>query len=270
MMDPSVTVTSLTKSYGRTPALSNLSFVLEPGSIYGLIGPNGAGKTTSLAILAGLIQATSGTAWILGREVRPGSPELVSRIGFFSPQFPYFDYLTGMEVLLTCGLMHRLALSEARRRARDLMTLLDLEPAVGRYLAHYSMGMRHKLGLACALIHAPDVLILDEPFVGMDPVSAHRLVCCFRRMAENGRTILLSSHDMARVQLLCHRVGVLHQGILKHEMQLPRQDNPGTTCCATKESDSSLETVLWEIVGMPEMEEIPWLQCPPLKRQPQE
>ncbi len=258
-MNPSVTVTSLTKSYGPTLALNHLSFVVEPGSIFGLIGPNGAGKTTSMAILAGLIQPTSGTAWILGCQVRPGSRDLVSKIGFFSPQFPFFDYLTGVEVLLTCGLMHGLAPNEAKRRTRDLMELLDLEFAAGQYLAQYSMGMRHKLGLACALIHAPEVLILDEPFVGMDPTSVYRLVYCFRRIAESGRTILLSSHDMARMERLCHRVGVLHHGILRHEIDLTCQDDQGTACRSSTESDSRLESVLWEIVGMPETKEIPWL-----------
>jgi ABC-2 type transport system ATP-binding protein len=258
-MTPSVMVFDLAKTYGPTRALSQLSFSVEPGSIYGLIGPNGAGKTTSLAILAGLIQATSGEARILGLPVRPGNGRLVSKIGFFSPQFPYLDYLTGVEVLSTCGLMHGLTSATTKNRTLDLLALLDLQSAGGQYLAQYSQGMRHKLGLACAMIHAPDVLLLDEPFVGLDPSAVFRLVCCLGRMAAKGRTIIVSSHDMALVERLCDRVGILHEGVLKHQIVLAGNENPGASKQPWPETHPRLESVLWEIVGAPKIPEIPWL-----------
>ena len=188
----SVVSTNLSKAYGKTQALNRLNLKVEAGSIYGLIGPNGAGKTTSLALLAGLIRPTSGTVWILGRQVRPGCRELASGIGFSSPQFPLLDYLTGFEVLLACGLMHGLKSQEVKRRISDLLELMDLQSAAGQYVCQSSQGMKQKLGLACALIHAPEVFLLDEPFLGLDPTSIYRLVCLFGQMARNGRTIIIT------------------------------------------------------------------------------
>ncbi len=256
-MNPSVTVANLTKVYGAAPALLDLSLEVQPGSIYGLIGPNGAGKTTALAILAGLIRPTSGSVRILGFPVCPGGGSIASRIGFFSGQFPFFDYLTGAELLLTCGLMHGLPARETQRRAGDLLDLFELGPAAGQYVAQYSQGMRNKLGLACALIHAPAVLILDEPFAGLDPASVYRLFSCFRRIAASGRTVVLSAHEMALVERLCSRVGVLHRGVLRREIVPGSGGIPGEG--EASPADSRLESALWEIIGRPEVRVIPWL-----------
>jgi ABC-2 type transport system ATP-binding protein len=252
-MNVAIEIASLSNTYGTTLALNGLSLAVESGRIYGLIGPNGAGKTTTLAMLAGLVQPSSGSARILGITVRPGNARLVSRMGFFSPQYPFFDYLTGAEILLTCGMMHRLAPAEARRRTSDLLDLLDLDSAAGQYLAQYSQGMRHKLGLAAALIHAPEILLLDEPFVGLDPVSVYRLVGCLHRMSEQGKTIMISSHDMTLLERLCHRTAILHKGVLVREIDLGSPNNHASG------PDSRLEAVLWSVVGAPETIEIPWL-----------
>lgn len=258
-MNACVTVTCLTKTYGKTLALSSLSFAVAKGSIYGLIGPNGAGKTTSMAILAGLLQPTSGSASILGMEVQPGKAELVSKIGFYSPQFPFLDYLTGTELLLACGLMHGLSPVEARSRTHDLLELMDLESAAGQYLSQYSQGMRQKVGLACALIHAPEVLLLDEPFSGLDPMSVCRLVCCFRRIKSKGGTIVVSSHDLALVERLCDRVGILHQGILKREIALGSDGGDREAGGSQADARPNLESILWETIGRPEIKPISWL-----------
>lgn len=254
-----VSVTNLTKIYGKILALSHVSFEVAQGSIYGLIGPNGAGKTTSMAILAGLIQATSGRAWILGMEVLPGKGDLASKIGFYSPQFPFLDYLTGMELLLACGLMHGLAPKEAKSRSRDLLELLDLTSASGQYLSQYSQGMRQKIGLACALIHAPVVLLMDEPFSGLDPTSVWRLSCCFRQIKSKGGTIVVSSHVLALVERLCDRVGILHQGILKREIDLAASMDHRAAVGSEASSESNLESALWETIGRPEMKTLSWL-----------
>jgi ABC-2 type transport system ATP-binding protein len=251
-MKPIITAVELTKTYGKSQALINLSLNIYPGSIYGLIGPNGAGKTTTLAILAGLIRPTSGTAWMLGQEVQTGSNLLASRVGFSSPQFPLFDYLTGMEVLSACGQMHGLASREVRKRSRDLLELMDLQSSAGQYICNYSQGMRQKLSLACALIHAPEVILLDEPFLGLDPAAIYQLVCLFGQMAAGGRTLLISSHHMALVERLCNGVGILHQGILQREMPL-------TAKGLEADSSSRLESALWEIVGTPVFKELTWI-----------
>ncbi len=257
-MNAGVAAVDLSKIYRTTAALSKLSFAVAPGSIYGLIGPNGAGKTTTLTILAGLVQPTSGSAWVLGQQVVAGNGRLAGRVGFCSPQFPYFDYLTGSEILLTCGLMHGLASQVAKRRMHDLLELLDLESCAGQFVHQYSQGMRLKLGLACALIHAPAVLLLDEPFIGLDPTCVYRLVSTLRRMADGGRTIVLSSHDMALVERLCNRVGVLHKGSLQREIA-PACSSGATANQPGKWTPSRLESILWEIVGKPEIKELTWI-----------
>ncbi len=257
-MSKSVAVVELSKTYGKFTALSRLNFTVSTGTIYGLIGPNGAGKTTALAIMAGLIQPTAGAAWILGKRVAIGTGRLANQVGFCSPQFPYFDYLKGGEILLTCGLMHGLTSGEAKVRMRDLLGLLDLESCAGQFVHQYSQGMRLKLGLACAIIHAPEVLLLDEPVTGLDPITVYRLVCVLRRMADKGRTIVLSSHDMALVERLCDKVGVLHQGSLQREIDVA-SGKDGTRLNSHETDRPRLESLLWEIVGKPETKELIWV-----------
>jgi len=252
-MNSSIAVVGLSKCYGRNKALADLSFSVEPGTIYGLIGPNGAGKTTTLSILAGLVSPTSGFASVLGIEVAPNHPALMSQIGFATPQLSFFDYLTGAEVVLACGLMHGLKRDEAARRTRDLLALLDLEAAAGHYLYQHSHGMRQKLGLACALIHSPRVLLLDEPFAGLDPTSAYRLVRTLRQASSNGRTVVLTSHDLSMVETLCDRVGILHEGTLKREITVMPADGGNGS------GEAGLASLLWEVVGLPEFAELSWI-----------
>jgi ABC-2 type transport system ATP-binding protein len=258
-MNPTCLANSLAKSYGRTRALIALSLKIDAGSIYGLIGPNGAGKTTSLAILAGLIQPTAGNAWILGRRVQAGCRDLASKVGFSSPQFPLLDYLTGSEMISACGLLHGLARKEVKTRTDDLLDLMDLQPAAGQFICHYSQGMRRKIGLACALVHSPEVLLLDEPFLGLDPVSIYRLVSLFQRLAADGRTIVLASHNMALVERLCHRVGILDQGVLQKEIVVSSQGIQGSHVGSAVTPDSMLESALWEVVGTPVAKPIRWM-----------
>ena len=255
-MNPSVVVTDLTKYYGRHLALKQASFTVAPGSIYGLIGPNGAGKTTSLSIMAGLVSPTSGSVSILGMDVEPNRPGLVAKVGFASPQLSFFDYLAGAELILTCGLMHGLKAHEAKRRMQDLLALLDLEEAAGHYLHQYSYGMRQKLGLACALIHAPEVLLLDEPFIGLDPTSIYRISRTLKQMSAHGRTVVLTSHNLALVERLCGRVGILHEGTLRREIEPAATAGGGP---AQTGGESGLESALWEVVGTPEFKELSWI-----------
>ena len=256
-MSNSVSAVRLTKAYGDKKALIDLSLEVLPGCVYGMIGPNGAGKTTALSILAGLTRPTSGTATILGMDVRSQHSQLVAKIGFCSPQYGLFDYLKGREILLGCGLMHSLSAYAAESRVRDLLELLHLEAAADLFVYEYSQGMRQKLGLACALIHAPAVLLLDEPFVGLDATAVYRIIHTLRRVASSGGTVILTSHDLALVERVCDRVGILHEGRLKHEIDasspvgsLPGEPAPGPY---------ALESLLWEVVGKPEMKDLSWL-----------
>ena len=258
-MNNGVSADRLTKSYGDTKALIDLSFEVLPGCVYGMIGPNGAGKTTALSILAGLTRPDSGTATILGMDVRSQHRQLVARIGFCSPQFGLFDYLKGREILLACALMQGLSAHEAENRVGDLLELLHLEAAADLFVYEYSQGMQQKLSLVCALIHAPTVLLLDEPFVGLDSTGVYRLVNVLRRVASNGGIVILTSHDLAMVERLCDRVGILHEGQLKNELEVSSQVRVTQGGSSELQRPYALETFLWEVTGKPEMKELSWL-----------
>lgn len=259
-MYPAISAEGLYKTYRSRTALKGLNLTIAPGTIYGLIGPNGAGKTTTLAILAGLRRASSGSAKVLDIDVRPNHRALASRIGFSSPQYPLFDYLSGGEILMTCGLLHGLTAPRARERGRDLLELLDLAGAAGHFVHEYSQGMRQKLGLACAMIHAPGVLLLDEPFEGLDAVSVYRVLHVLRQISARGKTILLTSHDLARIGSICHRVGILHEGELKRETDLPgQQSDHGQGETGQAGSERPLEQLLWQVVGTPITKDLSWV-----------
>lgn len=258
-MQLSLKAVGLSKCYGKKKALMGLNIKIRAGSIYGLIGPNGAGKTTALAILAGYIRATSGTAWAFGQPILPGKRALSGSIGFASPQFPLPDYLTAAEMLSTCGRMHGLDVREAGTRMAYLLDLMDLQSSSRQYICHYSQGMRQKLSLACAFIHAPQICILDEPFLGLDPTSIYRLSCLLMQLASGGRTILVSSHDMALMERICTRVGILHEGVLQKEMVLASAAGPSLASLAKPRPISFLESALWEIAGTPDFKGPSWI-----------
>lgn len=253
-MDILVKTVDLGKTYGKTRALGELTLEVRKGEIYGLIGPNGAGKTTTLALLAGLVRPSSGKAWIGGVEIRPGDGRTAALTGFASPQFPLLDYLTGREILTACGRLHRLGRAEIGNRAGDLLELMEIDTAADQVIGRYSLGMKQKLALCCALIHAPAVCLLDEPFLGLDPGAVFRLLGLFRRMAAGGRTLILSSHDMGRMERLCDRVGILHQGRLQREIGL------APACAASvPPPPPALESALWEVAGGPGERELSWI-----------
>lgn len=253
-MDILVKTVDLGKTYGKARALGELTLGVRKGEIYGLIGPNGAGKTTTLALLAGLLRPSSGKAWIGGVEVRPGDGRTAALTGFASPQFPLLDYLTGREILTACGRLHRLGRAEVARRAGDLLELMEIGAAADQVIGRYSLGMKQKLALCCALIHAPAVCLLDEPFLGLDPAAIFRLLGLFRRMAGGGRTLILSSHDMGRMERLCDRVGILHQGLLQREI-----GRAPAGAASVPSPPPALESALWEVAGGPGERELSWI-----------
>ena len=244
-MTNAIAVNGLAKSYGRTVAVRDVTFSVAEGTVYGLIGANGAGKTTTLSILAGLLAPDSGRASILGTAVRTGAQAVAHDIGFYSAQYPFFDYLTGREILTLTGLTHSVPREHLEARITDLLTLFDLEAAADHYVYEYSQGMRQKLGLATAMVHAPRVLMLDEPFDGLDATSQVRLVTTLRAIAAKAKTVLLTSHDLSLVERVCDRVGILHDGCISREIEAP--------------AGGTLESVLWQTVGSPTVPELTWI-----------
>ncbi|HTO89429.1 MAG TPA: ABC transporter ATP-binding protein [Thermoanaerobaculia bacterium] len=215
-MTSAISVSGLSKQYrsrfGRSVvnALGGLSLEVEPGEIFGLLGPNGAGKTTAVKILLGLTYATSGTASIFGIPV--GRPESRRRVGYLPEGHRFPGYLTARATLSVFGRMSGMASAELERRTPELLERVRLSDWADVRVKKFSKGMVQRLGLAAALVHDPEVLLLDEPTDGVDPVGRREIRDLLRQEAERGRTILLNSHLLSEVEQTCGRVAILRQG----------------------------------------------------------
>jgi ABC-2 type transport system ATP-binding protein len=195
-----------------TPGLIDLDLEVRRGEVFGYLGPNGAGKTTTLKILCGLLKASRGGAWLMGEPVTQVTSR--RRLGFL-PEQPYFyDYLTGPEYLELVGRLSGLTGQEASRAAREWLGRVGLGERSRLRLRKYSKGMLQRLGLAAALVHAPDLLILDEPMSGLDPFGRRDVRELILEQRERGTTVLFSSHILPDVELLCDRVGIVLAGQL--------------------------------------------------------
>jgi ABC-2 type transport system ATP-binding protein len=194
----------------KVQAVRDVTLEVERGEIFGLLGPNGAGKTTTLKVLLGLIRPSAGRAELLGRPL--GDLEAKRRLGYL-PETPYFyDYLTGRELLIFVGELFDLPRRVNARRADALLDRLGLARAAGLALRRYSKGMLQRLGVAQALINDPDLVLLDEPLSGLDPLGRKQLRELIAGLREQGKTVVLSSHILADVELLADRVAILVEG----------------------------------------------------------
>src|SRR3990167_453870 len=193
-------------------ALKGLNLEVNEGEIFGFLGPNGAGKTTTIKILMGLIYPTTGKAWILNKEAT--DVEVKNRIGFL-PEQPYFyDYLTSREFLRFYGQLFGLEGDELRTRMNNLLTLVGLEDAADLQLHKFSKGMLQRIGIAQALINRPDLIVLDEPMSGLDPIGRKEIRDIILRLKEDGKTVFFSTHIIPDVEMICDRVGILMKGEL--------------------------------------------------------
>lgn len=196
----------------RVAALKGLNLEVKRGEIFGFLGPNGAGKTTTIKILMGLIYPTDGKAWILNREL--GDVDVKGRIGFL-PEQPYFyDYLTSTEFLRFYGQLFRLQREDLEDRIRILLTMVGLGHAADIQLRKFSKGMLQRIGIAQALINHPDLIVLDEPMSGLDPLGRKEVRDLILHLKEEGRTIFFSTHIIPDVEMICDRVGILMHGEL--------------------------------------------------------
>jgi len=204
----------LTKRYGETLAVENLDLQIAGGEIFGFLGPNGAGKTTTIKILVGLLQPTSGQAYIAGYDVQTQPLQAKALVGFV-PDTPFlYEKLTGIEFLRFIGQLYNLEPKQAKRRAEELLTMFDLADRAGDLVQGYSHGMRQKLTLAAALIHDPQVFFLDEPTVGLDPKSARQVKDLLRQLTSQGTCIFMSTHILEIAERMCDRVGIIDRGRL--------------------------------------------------------
>lgn len=191
-------------------AVRDLSLTIERGEIFGLVGPNGSGKTTTLQMALGLLSPTAGTIEVLGGP--PGSAEARRRTGYLPEEFEGYPFLSGAEALRFYGGFFGLSRAEVRRRADELLAALDLFEDRRRRLREYSKGMRRRIGLAQSLLHDPELIVLDEPTNGLDPVGIIKVKQMLRSLKARGRTIVISSHILPEMEDLCDRVAVLAAG----------------------------------------------------------
>ncbi|GAA1492168.1 ABC transporter ATP-binding protein [Curtobacterium herbarum] len=202
----------LVKRYGQTLAVDDVDLEIRKGSIFGVVGPNGAGKTTTLSVLTGLLRPDAGTVTVLDHDVWSDPTAAKRAMGVLPDRLRLFDRLTGAQMLFYSATLHGLDGKTARSRSADLAEAFGLGDALGRPVADYSMGMSKKIALAATLIHSPRVLVLDEPFESVDPVSATTITDILRRYTAGGGTVVLSSHSMELVQRTCDSVAIIVGG----------------------------------------------------------
>jgi ABC-2 type transport system ATP-binding protein len=209
---PALALRGLVKRFDSKLAVAGVDLDVPVGSFYGLLGPNGAGKTTTLSMAVGLLRPTQGHAYVLGLDVWADPLEAKRRLGVLPDAVRMFDRLSGAELLAYNGLLRGMPADVVDTRSRELLDVLGLTDAGGTLVVDYSAGMKKKIGLACALLHAPRLLVLDEPFEAVDPISASTIRTILRRFVASGGAVVLSSHGMALVEQLCGHVGVITRG----------------------------------------------------------
>jgi len=209
---PALELDGLSKTFGSTVAADSIRLAVPVGSFYGLVGPNGAGKTTTLSMAVGLLRPDAGTARIFGVDIWSDPLEAKALLGVLPDGLALPERLTGREVLTFIGLLRGLGSASVERRADELLHVLDLDDAERTLLIEYSTGMRKKIGLAAALIHAPRLLVLDEPFEAVDPIAAATIRVILRRFVLSGGAVVFSSHVLPMVEQLSTDVAMIADG----------------------------------------------------------
>lgn len=204
----------LTKYYGRNPAIQQLTFTANAGEILGFLGPNGAGKTTTMRILAGFMPPSSGQARVAGYDVIEHSLEVRRRVGYLPETVPLYPEMSVTEYLMFMGSLRRVP--ELEERVEDVIAEVRLEERAQSYIGNLSKGLRQRVGVAQALLHQPDVLILDEPTIGLDPAQIIEVRKLIRELGKE-RTVLLSTHILSEAQQLCDRVLIINRGAIVAE-----------------------------------------------------
>ncbi len=253
----SVYAEKLTKTYGTKTAVDQIDLAVRPGEFFGILGPNGAGKSTTIKMLCGLVRPTSGRASVLGHDAALEPIAVKSRIGIMPEEVNTYERLTARELLVFTGRLHGLPRAEAEDRTRELLRLVEIsDDDAKKMIVDYSMGMRKKTVLASALIHAPRVLFLDEPFNGIDAVTTQALRGVLNRLTERGVTIFFSSHVLEVVEKLCTRIAIIHGGRLKVEGTLAEiREKTGHA------ADVPLQDIFVKVVGgNTERGELSWVK----------
>ena len=236
----------LTRRYGALAAIRDLSFDVRPGEVLGLLGPNGSGKSTTVKILAGLLPPTSGTVHLDGADVLANSQAYKATLGYVPEEPHLYSYLTGPEYLQLIGRLRRVPEATLEDKIDRFLRFLDLYDDRYQTLSSYSKGMRQKVLIAAAVLHNPRILVLDEPFSGLDVGSARVLKAFVRALAAEGKIIVFSSHVLEVVEQVCSRVVILKDGrIVGHDsvahlratLELPSLDAVFASLVAEENTD---------------------------------
>ncbi len=207
-----IKLTNLTKKYSDIVAVDNLNLHILKGEIFGFIGPNGAGKTTTIKMLGGILEPTSGKIEICGIDIKDEPESAKRKIGFI-PDRPYlYEKLTGMEFLKFTADLYNVDEEVFEKESQDSLNMFSLSDWSDELIESYSHGMKQRLIMAAALIHSPDVIVVDEPMVGLDPSAIKMVKELFRRLAAEGVTIFMSTHTLKVAEEVCDRIGIIHKG----------------------------------------------------------
>jgi ABC-2 type transport system ATP-binding protein len=233
----------LTKRYGKFTAVDNIDLVVPNGELFGFLGPNGAGKTTTFRMIAGILRPTSGSVEIGGVDIALRPLEAKSRLGFI-PDRPFvYDKLTGGEFLRFAAALYGQQGPAIERRIDELLELFELSRWKDELTESYSHGMRQKLIISGALVHRPEVIVVDEPMVGLDPKSARLLKDLFRQFVNRGGTVLMSTHTLEVAETMCDRIAIIHGGkIVAHGTMAEVQEQ-------TSSQDLGLEELFLKLTG---------------------
>lgn len=215
MDSPTIRVDNVSRWYGEVLGVNKVSVDILPG-ITGLVGPNGSGKTTLMNVICGILRPGQGTATVFGQPVQ-GNPELLRRIGYCTQVDHFYENFTGLQFLEGLLVLHGRGKNWAHKTARDALALVTLTDDEDRQIRTYSKGMRQRVKIALALAHQPDVLILDEPFNGLDPVGRHEMIQLFADYAREGRTLLVSSHILHEIEKLTDQLMMMTSGYVMAE-----------------------------------------------------
>ncbi|HEY6184525.1 MAG TPA: ABC transporter ATP-binding protein [Terriglobales bacterium] len=263
MSVPAIATQGLRRTFGPLTAVDNVNLVVEAGQFFGFLGPNGAGKSTTIKMLTGLLAPSAGTIQILGTDLVANPVTVKQQIGVVPEGMALVGRLTGPEYLNFVGRMYGLSRETSAQRATELLEFMQLANEPKKLVADYSHGMQKKLALAAAVIHAPKVLFLDEPFEGVDAIAAGTLKSMLQGMISRGATIFLTSHVLEIVERLCSHVAIINRGQLVAQGSLDELRSGVQTQVHDQSSSEklTLEEIFLQVVGGAKeaAQELSWL-----------